>query len=48
MIANVQSGHLVTGAKSYKPEETLRHKGLGFRLRKTEVERHLAQAAPIL
>ena len=32
MEANVQSGHMVTCAKSYKPEATLRHKGLGHRI----------------
>ena len=29
MIANVQSGHLVTGAEPYKPKATLWHKGSG-------------------
>ena len=32
MEANVQSCHMVTCAKSYKPEATLRHKGLGHRI----------------
>ena len=32
MEANVQSGHMVTCAKSYKPETTLRHKDLGHRI----------------
>ena len=32
MEANVQSGHMVTCAKSYKPKETLWHKGLGHRI----------------
>ena len=29
MEADVQSGHLVTGAESYKPKATLWHKGSG-------------------
>ena len=30
MVANVQSGHLVTGAEPYKPKATLWHKGSGI------------------
>ena len=32
MDANVQSGHMVTCAKSNKPKETLWYKGLGSRI----------------
>ena len=42
MVADVQSSHMVTYAKSYKPEETLQHKGLGSKLIKIGMERRLA------
>jgi len=32
MKVNVQSGHMVTCAKSYKPEAILRNKDLGHRI----------------
>ena len=38
MEANVQSGHVVTRAKSDKPKETLWHKGLGSRIMKFRME----------